>query len=864
MRDEQYEPLKIEKKWQQVWEDQNKFKPNPSDKQFSIVIPPPNVTGSLHMGHALEHSIIDVLVRYKRLNGFETLWVPGTDHAGIITQLLVEKELSAQGTSKELLGRDKFIDEVWKWKETSGENISNQMKTLGMSCDWSMERFTMDEGLSDAVQQVFVDLYEKDLIYKGTRMVNWDTTLMSAVSDLEVNMTSKQGKLWNLRYKVGDEHLVIATTRPETLLGDSAIAVNPNDERYKNLIGKKAIIPLVNREVPIIADEYVDIEFGSGCVKITPAHDFNDYEIGIKHSLELISCMNLDGSISNDEFIPKNLRGLDRFEARKIIIQELQKLDQVEKIDDYTNQIPIGDRSKSILEPMITEQWFVKTKDIAKDAIKAVETDEIKFIPKNWEKTYFEWMYNIQDWCISRQIWWGHRIPAWYDDNGNIYVGLSEEDVRSKNNLSNEIALIQDEDVLDTWFSSALWPFSTLGWPEDTDKLNQYYPTSLLVTGFDIIFFWVARMIMMGLHVQKEVPFQDILIHGLVRDSKGRKMSKSLGNTIDPLELSVNHGADALRFSLIEKASPGQDVPFDEEWTVAAKKFGNKIWNAAKFVHLYTDDSDDLKNDEIISKENIWILTRFNQVLNEFELLFNDYKVSDAYKVFYNFLWSDLFDWYFELSKNLITNNINKEETSYVLRSVFLKSLKILNPAMPHITEEIWSSFDETLLIDNVWPDKYKINQNDTQEVEALKNIISQIRNFKVTYGLKNSQSIELHSSTNFEDWFIMQLEVLTKCTVHKDSDIFSREKNLVVFQHQNFKFGLVPGEYIDIEVEKKKLNKKLAELSKTLDVSKSRLDNKKFVENAKPELIQQEKKNLANVTLEIDTINETLNTLNG
>ena len=864
MRDEQYEPLKIEKKWQKVWADQNKFEPKPSDKQFSIVIPPPNVTGSLHMGHALEHSIIDVLVRYKRLNGFETLWVPGTDHAGIITQLLVEKELSNQGTSKEVLGRDKFIDEVWKWKETSGENISNQMKTLGMSCDWSMERFTMDEGLSDAVKQVFIDLYEKDLIYKGTRMVNWDTTLMSAVSDLEVNMTSKQGKLWNLRYKVGDEHLVIATTRPETLLGDSAIAVNPNDERYKNLIGKKAIIPLVNREVPIIADEYVDIEFGSGCVKITPAHDFNDYEIGIKHSLELISCMNLDGSISNDEFIPKNLRGLDRFEARKIIIQELQKLDQVEKIDDYTNQIPIGDRSKSILEPMITEQWFVKTKDIAKDAIKAVETDEIKFIPKNWEKTYFEWMYNIQDWCISRQIWWGHRIPAWYDDNGNIYVGLSEEDVRSKNNLSNEIALTQDGDVLDTWFSSALWPFSTLGWPEDTDKLKQYYPTSLLVTGFDIIFFWVARMIMMGLHVQKEVPFQHILIHGLVRDSKGRKMSKSLGNTIDPLELSVNHGADALRFSLIEKASPGQDVPFDEEWTVAAKKFGNKIWNAAKFVHLYTDDFDDLKNDEIISKENIWILTRFNQVLNEFELLFNDYKVSDAYKVFYNFLWSDLFDWYFELSKNLITNNINKDETSYVLRSVFLKSLKILNPAMPHITEEIWSSFDETLLIDNVWPDKYEVNQNDTQEVEALKNIISQIRNFKVTYGLKNSQSIEVHSSAIFEDWFIMQLEVLTKCTVQKDSDIFSREKNLVVFQHQNFKFGLVPGEYIDIEVEKKKLNKKLAELSKTLDVSKSRLDNKKFVENAKPELIQQEKKNLANVTLEIDTINETLNTLNG
>ena len=683
MQNEQYEPLKIEKKWQKIWDQQEKFKPTPSDKQFSIVIPPPNVTGSLHMGHALEHSIIDVLVRYMRLNGFETIWVPGTDHAGIITQLLVEKELENKGIDKDSLGREKFIDEVWKWKEASGENISNQMKTLGMSCDWSMERFTMDKGLSKAVQQVFVDLYEKDLIYKGTRMVNWDTKLMSAVSDLEVNMSSKEGKLWNLKYKVGDDYLVIATTRPETLLGDSAIAVNPNDKRYKNLIGKKALIPLVNREVPIIADEYVDIDFGSGCVKITPAHDFNDYEIGVRHSLEQISCINLDGSIRDDEYIPINLRGLDRFEARKLIIQELESLGQVEKIEDYTIQQPIGDRSKSVLEPMITEQWFVKTKDIAHEAIQAVETDEIKFIPKNWEKTYFEWMYNIQDWCISRQIWWGHRIPAWYDQDGKVYVGHSESDIREKNELPAETILSQDEDVLDTWFSSALWPFSTLGWPEESNELKKYYPTSLLVTGFDIIFFWVARMIMMGLHVQKEIPFKDILIHGLVRDSKGRKMSKSLGNTIDPLELSKSHGADALRFSLIEKASPGQDVPFDEEWTVAAKKFGNKIWNAAKFVHLYTDESNNASIEEIKSPENIWILTRFNGVLNEFDKLFKDYKVSDAYKIFYNFLWSDLFDWYFELSKNLISKNSNKDETIYVLRSVFLKSLKIFKPVTP-------------------------------------------------------------------------------------------------------------------------------------------------------------------------------------
>ena len=864
MQDEQYEPLRIEKKWQEIWDQQEKFKPAPSDKQFSIVIPPPNVTGSLHMGHALEHSIIDVLVRYMRLNGFETLWVPGTDHAGIITQLLVEKELENKGIDKESLGREKFIDEVWKWKEASGENISNQMKTLGMSCDWSMERFTMDKGLSKAVQQVFIDLYEKDLIYKGTRMVNWDTKLMSAVSDLEVNMTSKEGKLWNLRYKVEDDYLVIATTRPETLLGDSAIAVNPRDERYKKLIGKKATIPLVNREVPIIADEYVDIDFGSGCVKITPAHDFNDYEIGVRHSLEQINCINLDGSISNDEFIPENLRGLDRFEARKIIIQELESLDQVEKIEEYTIQQPIGDRSKSVLEPMITEQWFVKTKDIANKAIQVVETEEIKFIPKNWEKTYFEWMYNIQDWCISRQIWWGHRIPAWYDQDGKVYVGNSEKDIREKNNLSAETILNQDEDVLDTWFSSALWPFSTLGWPEESNELKKYYPTSLLVTGFDIIFFWVARMIMMGLHVQKEIPFKDILIHGLVRDSKGRKMSKSLGNTIDPLELSKNHGADALRFSLIEKASPGQDVPFDEEWTVAAKKFGNKIWNAAKFVHLYTDGSKNNLIEEIKSPENIWILTRFDTVLNEFDILFKDYRVSDAYKVFYNFLWSDLFDWYFELSKNLISSNSNKDETTYVLKSVFLKSLKILNPAMPHITEEIWSTFDETLLIDNDWPDLYGISDIDTKEVESLKDIVSQIRNFKITYNLKNSQTIDLHSSAVVVDWFILQLETLTKCSVHTQSDIFSKEKNLVLLQHQEYKFGLIPGEYIDIDVEKNKLTKKLVELNKTLEVSKTRLENKKFVENANPELIEQEKTNFIIVTKEIETINETLKTLNG
>ncbi len=494
MQNEQYDPLSVEKKWQKNWELGNKFQPIDSDENFSIVIPPPNVTGSLHMGHALEHSIIDVITRIKRLQGFQTLWLPGTDHAGIITQLLVEKELEENGISKHDLGRENFLAKVWEWKEKSGDNITNQMKTLGMSCDWSRERFTMDEGLSQAVINVFVSLYENDLIYKGTRMVNWDTKLKSAVSDLEVTSSSELGKLWTINYKVGDTFIEIATTRPETLLGDTAVAVNPSDVRYKDLIGKTVIIPLVNREVEIIADNYVDVEFGSGCVKITPAHDFNDYEIGKRHNLEMIRCLDFDGKIVDLDFIPQELRGLDRFEAREKIIEMLKKQNLLKGVEDHQIQIPKGDRSKTILEPMVSEQWFVKTDEVAKKAIQVVEDDEIKFIPKNWEKTYFEWMYNIQDWCISRQQWWGHRIPAWYDDEKNYYVGTSEANVREKYGLKDDVQLTQDEDVLDTWFSSALWPFSTLGWPEDTEDLNNYYPTTLLVTGFDIIFFWVARI----------------------------------------------------------------------------------------------------------------------------------------------------------------------------------------------------------------------------------------------------------------------------------------------------------------------------------------------------------------------------------
>ena len=861
MQNEKYDPLSIEKKWQKNWEQGNKFQPTDSDENFSIVIPPPNVTGSLHMGHALEHSIIDVITRVKRLQGFQTLWLPGTDHAGIITQLLVEKELEENGISKHDLGRENFLAKVWEWKEKSGDNITNQMKTLGMSCDWSRERFTMDEGLSQAVINVFVSLYENDLIYKGTRMVNWDTKLKSAVSDLEVTSSNELGKLWTINYKVGDSFIEIATTRPETLLGDTAVAVNPSDDRYKDLIGKTAIIPIVNREVEIIADDYVDVEFGSGCVKITPAHDFNDYEIGKRHNLEMIRCLDFDGKIENHEFIPQELRGLDRFEAREKIIDMLKNQNLLKGVEDHQIQIPKGDRSKTILEPMVSEQWFVKTDEVAKKAIQVVEDDEIRFIPKNWEKTYFEWMYNIQDWCISRQQWWGHRIPAWYDDEKNHYVGTSEVNVREKYGLKDDVQLTQDEDVLDTWFSSALWPFSTLGWPDDTEDLKSYYPTTLLVTGFDIIFFWVARMIMMGLYTMENIPFKDILIHGLVRDSQGRKMSKSLGNTMDPLELSEKHGADALRFSLIEKANPGQDVPFDEEWTVSAKKFGNKIWNAAKFVHLYTDESTPSEISTISLIENKWILSRFNETLEEFNELFEKYKISDAYKLLYNFLWSELFDWYFEFSKNLFNDKDKKIETQTVLKSIFLESLKLLNPAMPHITEEIWSSFNENYIIDNSWPTKYQQESVDIFEIENLREIITKIRNFKSTYNLKNSLSIDLYPASSYPDWFINQLEKTANVII---STVENNVKEGVVlsFQSNEFEFSILANKYIDVENEIKRLNKKREELSKSLEISNQRLNNDKFVENAKQELIDQEKQNVQNLNSQIESINSTLKSL--
>ena len=858
-----YSPESFESKWYATWVSEEAFVPKESKKGvFSIVIPPPNVTGSLHMGHALQHCIIDVIIRRKRMLGFKTVWLPGTDHAGIITQLLVENELEKSKISRHEIGRDEFVKKVWEWKEDSGNKISTQMKTLGMSCDWSRERFTMDEGLSEAVTKVFVDLYEKDLIYKGKRIVNWDPELKSAVSDLEVKSSEEEGSLWYIKYKIDENHyLSIATTRPETMLGDTAVAVNPHDPRYKKLIGKEIVVPIVNRIVPIIADDYVDQDFAEGCVKITPSHDFNDYEIGIRHDLEFINIFNTDGTLVDCQPIPKDLRSVDRYEARRKIVEQLSKEGLLLKEESHTINIPRGDRSGIVLEPMVTDQWFVKTHEIAQEAINAVTNEETNFIPKNWEKTYFEWLNNIQDWCISRQIWWGHRIPAWYSED-KIYVGASEEVVRKKYNLDKETKLRQDEDVLDTWFSSALWPFSTFGWPNKTDDLKQFYPTTLMVTGFDIIFFWVARMMMMGIEFMKDVPFKDILIHGLVRDSSGRKMSKSLGNTIDPLLLAENYGSDALRLSLIQKASPGQDVPFDEKWVDASRKFGNKLWNAAKYVEINSTDEIKFEYGSCVIQENIWILSRFNEMLDQFNMLMEEYKIAEAYDMLYSFLWSELFDWYFEFTKTILKSEKDSIETQAVLRSVFMSALKMLNPAMPFVTEELWSQLKgEGILINTSWPESYSIPDSNIKDVELIKYFTTNVRNFRIEHNLPYSEKIDLISFNNLpEKWQQKQISSLAKASFLRAEE--DQSKKYTSFTINNITLNIDISASVDIEFEISRIKGKIKEFEKSLKISKERLANDKFMKNADQEVIDQETNNLNNLTDQIQTLEKLLKRL--
>jgi valyl-tRNA synthetase len=663
--DKSYQPKDIEQRLYNRWEEQGYFAPQGDGDPYCIVIPPPNVTGTLHMGHGFGDTIQDALTRYYRMKGHRALWQPGMDHAGIATQMVVERLLNAEGTSRRDLGREKFVERVWQWKEESGGKIARQTRRLGASVDWSRDRFTMDDGCSAAVRKVFIDLFDEGLIYRGKRLVNWDPVLHTALSDLEVLSDDEAGKLWHFRYPLasGDGHLVVATTRPETMLGDSAVAVHPDDDRYRDLVGQDVMLPIVGRRIPIIADDYVDPEFGTGCVKITPAHDFNDYDIGKRHDLPMYNILTDDAAL-NDE-VPESYRGLDRFVARDKIVSEFESLDLLEKIEDYTVKIPRGDRSHAVVEPYLTDQWYVKIDPLAKPAIEAVETGRIKFVPENWSKTYFEWMYNIQDWCISRQLWWGHRIPAWYDDEGNVYVGDDEDAVRAKYELGANIALRQDDDVLDTWFSSALWPFSTLGWPEDTDAVKEFYPGNVLVTGFDIIFFWVARMIMFGIKFMGDVPFREVYIHGLIRDQDGQKMSKSKGNVLDPLDLIDGidlealiekrtagmmqahlapkieaatrkqfpdgidaFGCDALRMTFAALATTGRDVRFDLGRIEGYKNFCNKLWNAARYVLMNTEALDD--GEVEFSAADRWIRARLDATTRDMHKHFQAYRLSTS------------------------------------------------------------------------------------------------------------------------------------------------------------------------------------------------------------------------------------------
>ncbi len=746
-----YNPKSIEQKWYPFWEQRGHFAPSGQGDPFCIMIPPPNVTGTLHMGHAFQDTIMDALTRYQRMKGRNTLWQPGTDHAGIATQMVVERQLEAEDKTRHDLGREKFVERVWDWKEESGGGITRQLRRMGTSPDWSRERFTMDEGLSEAVKEVFVRLYEEDLLYRGKRLVNWDPVLHTAVSDLEVVSEEETGHLWHMRYPLADgsDHLVVATTRPETMLGDTAVAVNPEDERYRHLVGKTILLPLVGREIPIVADEYVDMEFGTGCVKITPAHDFNDYEMGLRHDLPQINILTPDACIN--ENAPEKYRGMDRYEARDLIIHDLKEQDLLEEIEEHRHKVPRGDRSGTVIEPLLTDQWFVRARPLAEPAIEAVKDGRIRFIPGNWDKTYFNWMEDIQDWCISRQIWWGHRIPAWYDEDGNVYVGRTEDEVREKHDLG-DTPLSRDEDVLDTWFSSALWPFSTLGWPEKTPELETFYPTSVLVTGFDIIFFWVARMIMMGLKFMDDVPFREVYVHGLVRDAHGDKMSKSKGNVLDPLDLIdgidleslvekrtrnmmqpekarqiekatrkefpegiAAHGTDALRFTFAALASTGRDIRFDMGRIEGYRNFCNKLWNASRYVLMQCEGLDDapgganaagdgtpgaatgVESDAVeLSLADRWIIARLQQVEAEVNRHIQDYRLDLLASDLYEFIWHEYCDWYLELSKPVLNDDAASEAakrgTRRTLVRVLETILRLAHPIMPFITEELWQA----------------------------------------------------------------------------------------------------------------------------------------------------------------------------
>ncbi|AEA99340.1 valine--tRNA ligase [Alteromonas mediterranea] len=900
--DKTFEPQSIEQQCYKSWEEAGLFKASGSGDPYCILLPPPNVTGSLHMGHGFQQTIMDALTRYHRMKGDNTLWQVGTDHAGIATQMVVERQLNAEGKTRHDLGREDFIKKVWEWKEHSGGTITGQMRRLGTSPDWSREVFTMDEDLSKAVTEVFVKLHEEGLIYRGKRLVNWDPVLHTAVSDLEVLNEEEDGHMWHMRYPLADGsgELVVATTRPETMLGDTAVAVHPDDERYQRFIGKEIKLPITGRLIPVIADDYVDQEFGTGCVKITPAHDFNDYDMGKRHNLPMINILTDDAKINDDA--PEAYRGLDRFDARKQIVADLEAQGSLVKIEPHELKVPRGDRTGAVIEPYLTDQWYVAVESLAKPAIEAVESGEIRFVPENWNKTYYQWMHNIQDWCISRQLWWGHRIPAWYDENGKVFVGRTEEEVREKHGLGSEVTLSQDDDVLDTWFSSALWPFATMGWPEETPDLETFVPSSVLVTGFDIIFFWVARMIMMTKKFTGKIPFKDIYITGLIRDENGDKMSKSKGNVLDPIDLIDGidieslvtkrtagmmqpqlaekiakrtrkqfpdgiqaYGTDALRFTFAAMASTSRDINFDMARVEGYRNFCNKIWNASRFVLMNTEEHDTGRDggEMVLSMADRWIWAKFQQTLVEFEKALEDYRFDIAAQTVYEFTWNQFCDWYLELTKPVLSNDAStdaeKRGTRHTLINVLESLLRLLHPLMPFITDTIWQRVvpqsalkveEGASIMVQAFPEVDAAKQDDKvlADIEWVKKFIVGIRNIRGEMDISPNKPLNaLLKNVSDEDArrldaakaFLDKLSKLETVTILKDGEEAPASATALVGEMEI----LIPmAGLIDKDAELARITKAMEKIEKDVSRTRGKLGNEKFVSNAPEAVIEKER----------------------
>ena len=865
----QYDPADVEDRTYKFWVDGGYFhaEVNEGKKPYTIVIPPPNITGQLHMGHALDNTLQDILIRWRRMQGFEALWLPGTDHASIATEAKIVEAMRAEGLTKEDIGRDAFLKRAWAWKEQYGSRIIEQLKKMGSSCDWQRERFTMDEGCSKAVKEVFVNLYNKGLIYRGERMVNWCPHCRTTISDAEVEYEDQAGHFWHLRYpfKDGSGFVELATTRPETMLGDTAVAVNPNDERYKDIIGKTLILPIVHREIPVVADDYVDVEFGTGVVKITPAHDPNDYEVGLRHGLEIIDVMTDDGHIAEGW---GKYSGMDRYECRREIVKDLESEGALIKVEDYSHNVGTCYRCHSTIEPRLSKQWFVKMQPLAEPAVKVVKDGSVKFVPERFSKTYYHWMENIKDWCISRQLWWGHRIPAYYcADCGEVIV--SKEDVHTCPKCSSH-NVEQDPDTLDTWFSSALWPFSTLGWPDKTPELEYFYPTNTLVTGYDIIFFWVARMIFSAVEHTGSVPFDTVLIHGLVRDAQGRKMSKSLGNGIDPLEIIGEYGADALRFTLATGNSPGNDMRFSDDKVKASRNFANKLWNAARFVLMYLGDDYSFNGlPQELAPEDKWIISKVNTLAADVTANLEKFELGIAIQKLYDFIWDVFCDWYIEISKIRLQSGEGAETAKAVLVYVLTDILKLLHPFMPFITEEIYQALphDCASIMISSWP-KYDPALDfaaEEQQIEKIMQAVRAIRNRRAEMNIPPSKKAAVFVETDDVNTFTYGAEFIKRLASASDvfvSDCADNTENCVSIVTDSARIFIPMGELVDFEAEKKRLQKELAAAQDKLDFINKKLSNPGFVGKAPQKVVEQNRADAAKLEEKIAGLKESLSSL--